>query len=311
LNSQGSHQKRKTFSKSLELYDSLEEFSELLFDPMNKVGLLVDPMPIKIISDCKLKKQTCRYVSPPAMIALKLICEDSSEKLAMTSIFDEFIPKLILLMTYPNDSKIRQKSIECMNSLLYLLPTSASPSTSTLVIHINQFLANLSNLSNDSDGNVRKVVCQSLVILTTSCLSFISSNFESICQFMLISLNDAEESVRIEACEFWYMLSRHVSDHAINPDKINQYFPILIPTLINLLILSDEKLQFDRLEDEENENKLNLKPLFHHGISGHNNRHEQTKESEQQDELSEPMTIRKQAATVLDRFFFYTIHVSL
>lgn len=36
-------------------------------------------------------------------------------------------------------------------------------------------------------------------------------------------------------------------------------------------------------------------------------RHEQNKESEQQDELSEPMTIRKQAATVLDRYYLLFI----
>lgn len=226
-----------------------------------------------------------------AMIALKLICEDSSEKLAMTSILDGLIPKLIMFMNYPNDPKIRQKSIECMNSLLYLMPSSTSGTTtrstsvssgiesgnnspecgkskisgkSSILLHMNQFLTNLAGLSTDSDGNVRKVICQSLVILASLYFSLLSTSYDSICQFMLNSLNDNEENVRIEACEFWFTLSRHVQDNSASPEIITKYFSILIPILIHSLILSDEKLQFDRMEDED-ENKLNLKPLFTHG----------------------------------------------
>lgn len=164
-----------------------------------------------------------------------------------------------------------------------------------LLLHMNAFIQLLSALSNDSDPQIRKAICQAITIIACLHLSLLEPFFANICNFMLTSLLDSDENVAMESCEFWMALLY------TNPEvlrAITPYLKGLIEGLIQRLYLTKEQMEAERIEEEEENSgvkELNLQPI-HHRVAGNDERNERKENSE----LSSKWTLRKQAARTLD-----------
>lgn len=203
-----------------------------------------------------------------AIFAVKIICEDSSEKLSMDLTrrpLDTLIPRLVYLLSC-SDAKIRQRAIETYNSMLFLVAPSqpgqieTSPSiisskpsgkaAEAVMIHMQSFLQGISQLASDPSPVIRRCVCQSIVLIASMFLSVLEPIYDNICNYMLQALLDADESVSCEACEFWYTMANNVQDKIAPYDSIVKYFNVLIPNLVSRMILTEEKIAQDRLDEE-------------------------------------------------------------
>lgn len=255
-----------------------------------------------------------------ALQAVKRICEDSCNKLltkgpitaaTVTSPLDALVPKLLNLFQNPVPS-IRLRALQSMNALLHLIETphdeeygdnsphrgnSASSSITpplghgreAFIIHINAFLAGVSNLAADPQTEVRVSVCEALVLLASYQLAVLQPAFESICKFMLNAVNDPAPMVAIEACEFFAVLI----DNADARPAVSQLLPSLLPILVGHLKLSNEQLMQERADEEaaaRGDKSLNIRPVHHKVTRG------------EEDDVpdSGPWTLRKEAALLVD-----------
>lgn len=241
-----------------------------------------------------------------ALHAVMLICEDSSEKLSMDlnrRPLDTLVPRLISLCNNLN-SKVRQQSIETLNSLVFLIPASGGQSggyVHALIIHMNSFIQVISSLSSDPEPLVRKAICQSIVLLASHQLALLEPWFDSICEFMLNSLLDNEESVAKESCEFWKSMLENIDAGIAPPTSVSKHFNVLIPNILSRMKLTEDQIIQDRADadaEASGEKKiLNVSPVYtQHGLS----REDQQALVAEEEELSSEYTIRKTCANILD-----------
>lgn len=211
-----------------------------------------------------------------ALEATQRICEDSAIKLAQdlgNRPLDTLIPRLLALMTC-SEATIRISALSSYNALLYLLNPShfdtdqshssneAMGNASYLITHMNAFIQILAHLSTDSNTKVRTLVCQAITTISTTHVAVLDAYFDNICIFMLAALQDTQECVAIESCEFWaVMLETPDTKVAIMP-----YLNTLVQHLVSRLYLTQEQMDTER-NDEASENsgekELNLRPIHH------------------------------------------------
>lgn len=174
-----------------------------------------------------------------------------------------------------------------------------------LIVHMNAFIQRLSTLATDSHPKVRTVVCQAITTISTHHVAVLDPYFNDICQFMLVALQDTEESVAIESCEFWGVLT----EQADTKRAIMPFLRTLVEHLISRLYLTAEQMEQERIDEEEEdsgEKELNLRPI-HHKVSssgssggGGNGGGSGDSDDKENSELSAKWTLRKQAALLLD-----------
>jgi transportin-1 len=196
------------------------------------------------------------FVIDGAIYAIKMICEDSPEKLSMDTTrrpIDILVPRLLGLLTYP-DPKVRIRAIESMNSMLFLVaPTSSNVSqggrlassvsaqaSEAILLHMQAFIQGISQLANDPNPGVRRVVCQSIVLLSSMHLPVLEPIYDSVCQFMIQAILDTDDSVSCEACEFWYTMTINVKDRIAPEVAVVKYLEVLIPNLLSRMILTGQ-----------------------------------------------------------------------
>ncbi|EPX73852.1 karyopherin Kap104 [Schizosaccharomyces octosporus yFS286] len=187
-----------------------------------------------------------------AFSALTKICEDSARELDRdfdgTRPLDFMIPRFIELARNENP-KIRTDALFCLNQFLLIQSQS-------LYAHIDTFLETCYSLATDTSPNVRKNVCQALVYLLDVRPDKIAPSLGSIVEYMLYSTQDMDQTVALEACEFWLAISEQ-------PDlcsSLGPYLDKIVPMLLRGMVYSDMDLLLlgndaddynveDRLED--------------------------------------------------------------
>lgn len=176
-----------------------------------------------------------------ALLAIVILFEDAPDKLAMDPLRPTHIivPLLLELFRAPQETP-RLNSITALNSLI------TSPYNEPLLLHMSTFLSGLGVLAVDPIPAIRRAVCQALVLLVSSHGESLQSCFPDICAFMLRSVLDNDESVAIEACEFWLALLDEPLAHAVLQEQLHT----LVPTCISRLRLTQAQVDRER-EDEE------------------------------------------------------------
>lgn len=109
---------------------------------------------------------------------------------------------------------------------------------------------------------------------------------------MLHATADVDESVALEACEFWSTLAMSQEGQ----EALKPYLPRLIPLLISRMRLTEHQVMSDRIEEEEHasgERHVNIKPLHYRGKSG-------SGADEEDEDVGGAWTIRRQSAAVFD-----------
>uniref|UniRef100_T1JGX6 Importin N-terminal domain-containing protein n=1 Tax=Strigamia maritima TaxID=126957 RepID=T1JGX6_STRMM len=170
--------------------------------------------------------------------ALQKICEDSAEILdsdALDRPLNVLIPKFLQFFRHTSP-KIRSHAIACVNQFII-------SRTQVLMTHIDAFLENLFHLANDEDPEVRKNVCRAL--------------------YMLMRTQDQDDTVALEACEFWLSLAEQpVCKEALAP-HLARLIPILVRGMkyseIDIILLKGDTELDEMIPDREED----IKPRFH------------------------------------------------
>ena len=128
-----------------------------------------------------------------------------------------------------------------------------------LMSNIDQFLENLFRLANDTDSDVRKHVCRALVMLVEVRIERLNPYMQQIIEYMLLTSQDSNNSVALEACEFWLM----IANQPICRDVLRPYLDKLLPVLCKNMKYAEIDMQGDLDEDEHVPDRIeDIRPIF-------------------------------------------------
>lgn len=234
--------------------------------------------------------------------ALAKICEDMPKELDRdiggVRPLNFLIPRFIQFFQHPS-GELRKYALATVNVFL-----PVQPQPMALLTNLDMYLQNLFVLAGrDASPEIRRRVCQAFVILLERNPAKIEPHLEQVMQFMLMASSDANEFVRLEACEFWSTYcdrsaaadpDEYEDEAALNAknleiaqrfakDKelLRKYLEHLVPILLQCMCYSAEELM--NLGEGEDENDQyqpdkpqNIKPYLHHSQSkqgGNTNAH--------------------------------------
>lgn len=169
-----------------------------------------------------------------AFSALSKVCEDSANELnrdySGQRPLDFMIPKFLQYTGSPNP-RVRADAIFCLNQFIL-------QKADALFKHIDTFLASLFQSATDDAPEVRKNVCQAIVLLLDARPDKLVPSLPGIVEYMLHSTQDGDEAVALEACEFWLEIGEQDQlKMALGP-----YLPKVIPVLLAGMVYSDMDL---------------------------------------------------------------------
>jgi transportin-1 len=167
------------------------------------------------------------------MSGLAKICEDSNKMLEQTEFngqrpLDFMIPKFIQYSESANP-KVRSASLFCLNQFTFIRSQS-------LYANIDSFIQTLFRLATDPNSDVRKNVCQALVQLVDVRPDKIAPSIKDVVRYMLISTEDSDEMVALEACEFWLAVAEQPSMRA----DVEPFLPDIVPRLLKSMVYTDD-----------------------------------------------------------------------
>ncbi|KAH7925297.1 ARM repeat-containing protein [Leucogyrophana mollusca] len=187
-------------------------------------------------------------------------CEDFPRKMDVeingTRPLDFMIPKFLQLSEHPN-SKMRAHAVACLS---YFVPIGSQ----SLFAHIDTFIACLFKRASDEESVVRRHVCQALVLLLAARPEKLMPEMSNVSEYMLYSTKDKDESVALEACEFWLTFAE-------DPDLAPYLHPLLArvsPVLLDCMIYGEDDLMWLDAEAEDTnvpDKESDIKPRHYGG----------------------------------------------
>ncbi|KAF9243191.1 armadillo-type protein [Melanogaster broomeanus] len=190
-------------------------------------------------------------------------CEDFPRKLDIeingTRPLDFMIPKFLMLSEHPSP-KMRSHAVACLS---YFVPITSQ----SLFAHIDTFIACLFKRASDEDASVRRHVCQALVLLLAARPEKLMPEMTNVAEYMLYSTKDKNESVALEACEFWLTFAE-------DPDLAPYLHPLLgrvAPVLLDCMIYGEDDLLWLEGDTEDTnvpDKETDIKPR-HYGAKSH------------------------------------------
>ncbi|XP_037904919.1 transportin-1 isoform X2 [Hermetia illucens] len=249
---------------------------------------------------CEMLDSQDYNVCEGAFGALQKICEDSADTLDSAELnrpLNILIPKFLQFFNHTSP-KIRSHAIACINQ--FIINRSQA-----IMLHIDTFIENLFQLSADDDHEVRRNVCRGLVMLLEVRMDRLLPHMGQIIEYMLLRTQDADETVALEASEFWLTLA----EQSVCKEVLASYLPRLVPILvrgmryseIDIILLKGNIEEDEMIPDREED----IKPRFHK--SKHTLKSEDAPDDEDDDDdgmdddssLSE-WNLRKCSAAALD-----------
>jgi len=193
-----------------------------------------------------------------AFDALCKVCEDSANKLDSDEIgrpLNFLIPKLLSFFASPVPT-LRKYAVASVNQFVLLMPNA-------LAVNMDAYLRGLFSLATDPTKEVRKRVCQAIVMLLEVRLDCLMPHILHVVEYMLHATQDVDEAVALEACEFWSALC----ETKVAKDVLRDVVPRLVPVLLKGMVYSEMDIS---LLDDEDENDMvpdrpeDIKPRFYH-----------------------------------------------
>ncbi|EGO00771.1 hypothetical protein SERLA73DRAFT_105148 [Serpula lacrymans var. lacrymans S7.3] len=241
-----------------------------------------------------------------AFNTLEKACEDYPRKMDIdingTRPLDFMIPKFLLLSEHPS-SKMRAHAVACLS---YFVPIGSQ----SLFAHIDAFIACLFKRASDDDPAVRRHVCQALVLLLAARPEKLMPEMSNVAEYMLYSTKDKNETVALEACEFWLTFAE-------DPDLAPYLHPLLprvAPVLLDCMVYGEDDLLWLEGDAEDTtvpDKETDIKPRHYGGKSHGLEREAAGNDSDEEDEyelddddfadeMSTEWNLRKCAAAALD-----------
>lgn len=183
-----------------------------------------------------------------------------------------YLIERFLTHTEHENARIRVYALTCLKHY-YTSPSQA------ITVHIDNIIAALFRRASDASADVRAVVCQSLSILLNVRPDKILPQMGNVAEYMIYSAQDQDESVALEASEFWLTFGE---DPQL-VDQLRPFLPQVGPLLLNGMAYSQSDLDWLGGDEEDNENvpdKLeDIKPRFYGKT--HNHEHNENGEPKQ------------------------------
>jgi transportin-1 len=180
------------------------------------------------------------------------------------------IPKFLHMTEHPS-ARIRAHAVACLS---YFVPV---PSQS-LFAHIDTFIAALFKCASDADPAVRRHVCQALVLLLAARPEKLMPEMENVAEYMLYSTKDKDESVALEACEFWLTFAEDAELSPYLAPLLGRVAPVLLDCMVygedDLLWLEGDIEGDDAAVPDK---ETDIKPR-HYGGKAHGLEHEAVSE---------------------------------
>ncbi|KAF9949388.1 hypothetical protein BGZ65_007362, partial [Modicella reniformis] len=199
------------------------------------------------------------YVVEGSFKALAKICEDSGDELDMEINGERplnfMIPKIITYFTSPVVA-IRVCALTCINQFI-------TRKSQSFMVNIDAFVEGLGHLSNDTHPDVRKHVCQAMVMLLEVRPDKLTPQINNVVEYMLYSTKDDDESVALEACEFWLAFA----EQDALKEHLRPHLNRVIPVLLQGMVYSDLDIISLDIDDEDGnvpDRAEDMKPRFHH-----------------------------------------------
>lgn len=122
---------------------------------------------------------------------------------------------------------------------------------------------NLFQVATDDDAEVRKNVCRALVMLLEVRMDRLIPDIDNIIEYMLVRTQDSDESVALEACEFWLSLAEQPICRNVLTNHLSRLVPVLVRGMkyseIDIILLKGDVEEDDNVPDKEED----IKPRFH------------------------------------------------
>ncbi|XP_071849376.1 transportin-1-like [Apostichopus japonicus] len=226
---------------------------------------------------CQLLDSSDYNTCEGAFGALQKICEDSADFLdseVLNRPLNVLIPKFLNYFKH-HSPKIRSHAIACVNQFII-------SKTQALMLHIDPFLENLFALASDEDSEVRKNVCRALVMLLEVRVDRLLPHMQNIIEYILLRTQDPDESVALEACEFWLTLAEQQICREVLGAHLERLIPVLVHGMkyseIDIILLKGDIEEDDMIPD----NVQDIKPRFHKSKS-HTQQHSIEEDGEDSD----------------------------
>ncbi|KAL3914104.1 MAG: hypothetical protein SGPRY_007740 [Prymnesium sp.] len=128
---------------------------------------------------------------------------------------------------------------------------------------MDAYLAALFRLAMDPSSDVRKSLCQALVMLLEVALDKLMPHMREVVQYMLRATADEDEYVALEACEFW----SSICETKVAIEALGDSLPQLVPVLLKGMVYSEEDILTLDAEADDDEHVADrpeeIKPRFH------------------------------------------------
>lgn len=210
--------------------------------------------------------------------ALQKICEDSARVLRCDSESQLYyiIPKFIELFNSPS-VKVRRDAIDCTNQFILM---KAEP----LTRYLKNFLNGLYQCTSDPSPEIKKVVCQALVMVLEVYPNELLEELPNVIKYMLFCTQDEDESVALEACEFWLTFA----EQPMMIMNLVSFIPDIVPVLLKGMIYSPNDIAIIKGLDEDDTNvpdhEQDIKPRHHKSKQHYHSAQEQHDGDEDLDE---------------------------
>ncbi|KAJ6224106.1 hypothetical protein RDWZM_002651 [Blomia tropicalis] len=189
---------------------------------------------------------------------LQKVCEDSAEMLDSEQFrrpLNLLIPKFLHYFNH-NSSKIRSYALSCINNFIM-------NRTQVLMSYVDVFIDGLFKLAADTDCQVRQNVCKAFVLLVEIRMDRLIPHIHHIIEFMLMSTQDNDINVALDACEFWLTLA----EQPICKEVLTPHLQRLIPILMQKMKYSDLDIALLKGDVEDDEmipdREEDIKPRFY------------------------------------------------
>ncbi|KAF9899437.1 hypothetical protein BX616_003033, partial [Lobosporangium transversale] len=190
--------------------------------------------------------------------ALAKICEDSGDELDMEINGERplnfMIPKIITYFQSPVVT-IRVCALTCINQFI-------TRKSQSFMVNVDAFVEGLGHLSTDTHPDVRKHVCQAMVMLLEVRPDKLIPQINNVVEYMLYSTKDDDESVALEACEFWLAFA----EQDALKEHLRPYLNRVIPVLLQGMVYSELDIISLDVDDEDAnvpDRAEDMKPRFH------------------------------------------------
>ncbi|KAJ1565247.1 hypothetical protein HK096_003826, partial [Nowakowskiella sp. JEL0078] len=190
----------------------------------------------------ELSNSPATDIAESAMKSLYEFCDEGHVNLCNQSNFpvlDVLLVELFLRIDH-SSSKVRMYAIRSINPFIFNQPEP-------LMDRLDLFIEKLSQFSQDSDSNVRKVICEALVLVLDTGAQRMAPQLNPIVEYILKAMNDEDEDVALEACEFWSVFA----DREENATLLRPYLKFVVPILLEKMIYSEEEISILDGEDED------------------------------------------------------------